>query len=159
MKMMKLLAAGLIVVMFSAFSMADEANTEKTEKICINSGLVRNFDALSDQHVFIEERGRQGYLLTMRNRCHGLRYSQVIAFKDTTSRICSSGFGEIIYRDSGIGRMNCRIETIEPVENKDEARAIIDEREQFEKEIEKQNKAEKKKQKELEKAAKEAAAE
>ena len=152
--------ASVLVLAAIAPAVADEHEQEEAadpeEKVCINTNLVKNFDALTDDHVYVEERARQGYLLTMKNRCHGLRFSQVIAFKDTTSRICSNGFGEILYNDRSIGRLQCRIGTIEPVENKDEARAIIDERLQFEEEMEKQKKAEKKKKKEMKKAAKEA---
>jgi len=141
-------------------AIADEHSAEDAkEKICISSNLVRNFDGLDDQHVFVEERSKQYYLLTMQFRCNGLRHAQAIGFKDTTSRICNGGFGEVVFRERGIGPNRCRIDMIERVENKDEARAIIEEREQWKKEQKEREKAEKKKQKELEKAAKEAAEE
>ena len=132
---------------------ASDATSEETDdKVCINTNLVRNFDALSDEHVYIEERARQGYLLTMRNKCSGLRFAKVIGFKDTTSRMCSKGFGEIVHGESGIGRLSCRVDTIEPVESKDEARAIVDEHAQWKKERKQAEKAEKK-MKKAEKAA------
>lgn len=148
------------VGVFAAPALADD-HTEDTgeEKVCINSNLVRNFDGLDDQHVFVEERSKQYYLLTMRHRCSGLRHAQAIGLKDATNRICSGRFGEVVFRERGIGPNTCRIETIERVENKDEARAIIAEREQYKKDEEAHKKAEKKKQKEMEKAAKEAAEE
>ena len=135
---------------------SDEATEESSEKICISSNLVRNFDGLDDQHVFVEERSKNYYLLTMRQRCSGLRNAQAIGLKDTTSRICSGGFGEIVFRERGIGPNRCRIEKIERVENKDDARAIVAEREQWKKDKREMEKAEKKKQKEMKKAAKEA---
>ena len=141
-------------------ALADEhAEEAGEEKVCISSNLVRNFDGLDDQHVFVEERSKQYYLLTMRHRCNGLRHAQAIGLKDTTSRICSGGFGEVVFRERGIGPNSCRIEMIERVENKDEARAIIAEREQWKKQQKDQEKAEKKKQKEMKKAAEEAAEE
>lgn len=109
---------------------APDADETSEQKICINSNRVRNFDGLSDQHVFIEEGGGNYYLLTMRGRCSGLRNAQVILIKETMSRVCSRGFGEVIYKDFGMGRRSCRIDTIERVENKDEARAMIAEREE-----------------------------
>ena len=115
-------------VILSPAALADEhAPEESEEKVCISSNLVRNFDGLTDQHVFVEERSKQYYLLTMRHRCTGLRNAQAIGLKDATSRICSGGFGEVVLRERGIGPNRCRIEMIERVENKDEARAIIDE--------------------------------
>ena len=146
-----------LILLGSVPALADEhasdATSEETdEKVCINTGLVRNFDALSDEHVYVEERGRQGYLLTTRNKCSGLRFANVIAFKDTTSRMCSKGFGEIVHGESGIGRLTCRVDTIERVENKDDARAIVAERKQWKKDQREMEKAEKKKKKEMKKA-------
>ena len=148
------------VGVFAAPALADD-HIEDTgeEKVCINSNLVRNFDGLDDQHVFVEERSKQYYLLTMRHRCSGLRNAQAIGLKDATSRICSGGLGEVVFRERGIGPDSCRIDMIERVENKDEARAIVNEREQWKKDQKEMKKAEKKKQKELKKAAKETAEE
>lgn len=150
---MRMLILGLLSTALSASALADghatkPADEQSNEKVCIHTNLIRNFDGLDDEHVFVEERSKRFFLLTTRHRCNGLRNAQAIGFKDTTSRICSGGFGEIVFRERGIGPNTCRIETIERVENKDEARAIIDEREQYEKAMEKQRKAEKKKQKE-----------
>ena len=147
-------AGGLIATSAHADGHEDIA---ADEKVCISSNLVRNFDGLDDRHVFVEERTKNYYLLTMRHRCNGLRNANAIGLKDTTSRICSGGFGEVVFRERGIGPNKCRIETIERVENKDEARAIIAEREQWKKEQKEKEKAEKKKKKEMKKAAKEAA--
>ena len=150
----------MMTIVFSVSVQADEhAAEEAGDKVCINSNLVRNFSGLTDQHVFVEERSKQYYLLTMRHRCTGLRHAQTIGFKDTTSRICSGGFGDVVFRERGIGPNRCRIDMIERVENKDEARAIIAEREKWKKEQREKEKAEKKKQKEKNKAAKEAAEE
>ena len=144
----------------AAPAFADEhAEEDAEEKVCIHSNQIRNFDGLDDQHVFVEERSKNYYLLTMRHRCNGLRHAQAIGFKDATIRICSGGFGEVVFRERGIGPNTCRIEMIERVENKDEARAFIAEREQWKKDQKEMEKAEKKKQKEMEKAASEAAEE
>ncbi len=160
MKTSLLLASAAVLGLFAAPALADEHGAENAEeKICIQSNRIRNFDGLDDQHVFVEQRTKEYFLLTMRYRCTGLRNAQAIGLKDVTSRICSGGFGEIVYRERGIGPNRCRIETIERVENKDEARAIIAEREQYKKDQEAHRKAEKKKKKEMEKAAKEAATE
>ena len=64
----------------------------------------------------------------MRSRCIGLRNAMGIAFRDTSSRTCSDGFGEIVYRDrmAGGGRMeSCRIDTIEKVEGIDDAKESV----------------------------------
>jgi hypothetical protein len=126
----KILVFGVALLTLTAPCVADE-ETDKTrtkEKVCVNSRGIRSFDGLSDQHVFIEERSKTYYLMTMTQRCFGLRNANGIAIKDTTSRVCSNGFGDIKYRDPGMGIRSCRINTIESVESKDQAKALIAER-------------------------------
>ena len=102
------------------------------ERVCFNRRLVSTFDGLSDKHVYIKEGTSDFYLLTMRRYCSGLEDARTIMFRDTLNRICSDGFGEVIYR--GRGRDDrCRIETVERVQNKDEAKALVAEREDYEK--------------------------
>ena len=127
---------GVTFFMVAAFAIAqDEAENgaeAKSEKVCVNSRTLNSFDALSDQHVFVEATGKNYYLFTMRNRCRNLDKAFGIAVSDTTSRVCSDSFGEIIYRDMGRRFESCRIGTIEPVSSKDEAREIIAARENAE---------------------------
>lgn len=98
------------------------------ERVCVNARAVRNFDAFTDQHVYVQEGSSRHLLFTMRSRCINLRNAMGIALKDTTSRICSDGFGEIVYRDrmSSQRLQSCRIGKIEVVESKEDARAIVD---------------------------------
>jgi hypothetical protein len=107
------------------------AEKESEERVCVNARSVRTFDAFTDEHVYVREGSNEHFLMTMQNRCHNLRNAQGIAFKNTTSRICSDGFGELAYRD-GMGSMarlaTCRIDTIERVESKEDAEAIVDAR-------------------------------
>lgn len=109
---------------------AEEAAVE--EKVCFNRRQVNSFDGLSDRHVYIREGVNDYFLLTMRNRCTGLRDARGIGIKDTMGRICSNSFAEIIFND--LGRVQrCRIGTVERVQNKDEAKALVAEREDYEK--------------------------
>lgn len=95
-------------------------------KTCINTRLVRNFDAITDKHLFVEERSKKYYLITLQSRCFNLQSAHAIAFADSMSITCSKGFGEIIYRDSLSGQLeSSRIDTIEPVESKEDAKAIV----------------------------------
>ena len=115
---------------------AEESSAE--ERVCFNRRQVSSFDGLSDRHVYIREGARNYYLLTTRNRCSGLRHANGIGIKDTMSRICDGGFGEIMFRD--MGRVQrCRIQTVERVENKDAAKALVAERENHEKHNQKDN--------------------
>lgn len=110
----------------------DVEESKVEEKVCFNRRQVNSFDGLSDKHVYIKEGVNDYYLLTMRNRCTGLRDARGIGIKDTMGRICSNSFAEIIFND--MGRVQrCRIGTVERVQNKDEAKALIAEREDYEK--------------------------
>ena len=117
----------------------EEAETESAEessaieeKACFLRRQVNSFDGLSDKHVYIKEGVNDYYLLTMRNRCTGLRDARGIGIKDTMNRICSNSFAEIIFND--MGRVQrCRIGTVERVQNKDEAIALVAERVDYEK--------------------------
>lgn len=117
-----------------AFAQDESKEAEETEKseerVCINIRTIRTFDALTDEYVYVKEGSSKHFLLTMRGRCHNLRNAQGIAIKDATSRVCSDGFGEIVYRDRMGGRRleSCRIDTIQQVESKDDAKAIVEAR-------------------------------
>ncbi len=64
----------------------------------------------------------------MQRRCFGLRGAYGIAVKDTMSRVCSKGLGEIVYRGWGQRLESCRIDTIEAVASKDDARGLVEDR-------------------------------
>ena len=107
----------------------DEAEEEEAvERICVNRRSINSFDAIDDQHVYIKATGNKHYLFTMQSRCFGLRDAYGIAVKDTMSRVCSKGFGEIVYRDRGQRLQSCRIDTIEAVASKDDARGLVEDR-------------------------------
>jgi hypothetical protein len=133
---MKLIKTGMLALLLTIFGPVavaqeegDSDMKESEERVCISSNRVRTFDAINDNYVYVGESANRHYLLTMWNRCLGLRHAQGIALKDTTSRICSGGFGEIVYRDrAGGGRMaSCRIGKIERLENRDQAKERVEE--------------------------------
>ena len=109
---------------------AETDNEELSERVCVYTRNIDGFDALTDKHVFISARRNENFLFTMRHRCTGLRSASGIAVKDTSSRVCSDGFGEIVYRDMGRRLESCGIDTIERVESKDAARELIKQREE-----------------------------
>jgi hypothetical protein len=121
---------GLIIFLLSPFVMAQEEEDAENQSsnVCVNSRTIRNFDAFTDEHIYVKEGGDDHYLFTMRGRCIGLKNSLAIAIKDTTSRVCSKSFGEVVYRDNRNRTTSCRIDTIEAVESKDDAKALVQRR-------------------------------
>ncbi len=106
----------------------DEAEEEEAiERVCVNKRNINSFDAIDDEHVYIKATGNNHYLFTMQRRCFGLRSAQGIGIKDTMSRVCSDGFGEIVYRDMGRVQ-SCRIDTIESVASKEDAKGLVEDR-------------------------------
>ncbi len=130
MKLWHLLILALTMGSTSAF--ADDADDEAAEeeaveRVCVNKRSINSFDVIDDEHVYIKASSNKHFLFTMQRRCSGLRHANGIGIKDTMSQVCSNGFGEIVYRD--MGRMqSCRIDTIEPVASKDDAKGLVKDR-------------------------------
>ncbi len=113
----------------------DDADAEEgTERVCVNKRTISSFDAIDDQHVYIKATGNKHFLFTMQRRCFGLRGAQGIGIKDTMSSVCSGSFGEIVYRDMGRRLESCRIDTIERVASKDDAKGLVEDRKQLKRE-------------------------
>ena len=124
---------GLLLLVCSPLALsqeeAEEAEEEEvTERVCVNKRSINSFDAIDDQHVYIKATGNKYYLFTMQRKCFGLRNAYGIAVKDTMSQVCSKGFGEIVYRGTGQRLESCRIDTIEAVAGKDDARGRVEDR-------------------------------
>ena len=122
---------GLLLAFAAQFAYAQEdegsESDEQSERVCINTRTIRSFDALTDEFVYVSGPGDTHYLLTTKHRCHNLRDARSIAFKDISTRVCSDGFSEIVYRDRfGSGRLeSCLIDKINRVDSKEAAEAIV----------------------------------
>ena len=126
------LAFAMIAAVFIA-GCAGTGETTAADEDCFRISQVRNWDAIDTKHIYIESISKDDrYLLTMFGPCPGIRFTQAIALSNPTGRVCPSDFGKITYRDSGRALASCRIDDIERVGNKDEARAIVELRKQEE---------------------------
>ncbi len=130
MNLWQLLILILAMSVGSAFAeeTSDDADEEEAvQRVCVNKRTINSFDAIDDEHVYIKASSNKHFLFTMQRRCSGLRHANGIGIKDTMSQVCSKSFGEIVYRD--MGRMqSCRIDTIEPVASKDDAKGLVKDR-------------------------------
>lgn len=123
----------LAISIGSAFAeeAVDEADEEEVvQRVCVNKRSINSFDAIDDEHVYIKATGNKHYLFTMQRRCFGLRSAMGIGIKDTMSSVCSKGFGEIVYRDAGRAQ-SCRIDTIESVASKEDAKGLVKDRKEM----------------------------
>ena len=119
----------LVLAMGATSAFAEEPEEEATHaKVCVSKRNINSFNAIDDQHVYIKATGSRHYLFTLQRRCFGLRGANSIGVKDTMSRVCSGGFGEIVYRDMGGRLESCRIDTVERVASKDDAEGLVNDR-------------------------------
>ena len=122
----------LILALSATSAFADEAESEAeeekaAERVCVNKRNINSFDTIDDQHVYIKVTGNKHFLFTMQRKCFGLRGANGIGIKDTMSKVCSKSFGEIVYRD--MGRLQSyRIDTIESVASKENAKGLVEDR-------------------------------
>jgi hypothetical protein len=99
----------------------------EAEEACFYVRDIDDFDALSDEFVFVEGRGDEKYLLTMWAGCFGLEGAVGIAVSSPMSRVCSTSGAEIRYR--GLGRLEtCRIREVETIASKEVAEALVEQR-------------------------------
>jgi len=129
----------LVLALSATGAFADEAEDEAEEeeaieRVCVNKRNINSFDAIDDEHVYIKATGNNHFLFTMQRRCSGLRGANGIGVKDTMSRVCSGGFGEIVYRDMGRRLESCRIDTIDRVASKDDAEGLVNDRKEAKRE-------------------------
>ncbi|HEX6998595.1 MAG TPA: DUF6491 family protein [Gammaproteobacteria bacterium] len=94
-----------------------------SEESCFNVRDARSFDALDDEHVYVQARRDGHYLLTVFPGCIGLRDSFRIAISNDFSRVCSNSFASVTYRGVS-GLETCRIRRVESVEDKEAAEAL-----------------------------------
>ena len=94
---------------------------------CVRIRQVRNFDAIDDEHLWLEVSGRRQFLVTLWARCPGIRFAQVIALNNAGGRICPNDFGTVLFDDAGQA-MSCQIDNVELVGSRSEAEAIVADR-------------------------------
>ena len=110
-----LLAAGLATAVLAAPASADS----------IRLANINSYQVVDNQHVILRGGVSRYYLVTLTNRCHGLRYGMQIGTSlPTRGRVFSPRTEYIVTRDN----YRCYIDTIEEVEDREAAQALIDER-------------------------------
>ncbi|ANO52646.1 DUF6491 family protein [Woeseia oceani] len=101
-------------------SMADGA-----DRTCINVHSINGFSSLSDRELLVTASVKDHYLFTVDGHCPGLRDAHSIKVVDSVNRICNDGFGRVVFEDRSFGPQSCRVNSIEQVMNRDEAREIV----------------------------------
>lgn len=110
----------------------DFGKARKDQSICLHSSIMRSFRVLSSQHILLRYDTKNYYLVTMQRSCFGLRDTHRI-YPTRSSRICSNRRDEISYEDKLGGVETCMVDTIDYVESRDAAKALIKERKEAKK--------------------------
>lgn len=93
---------------------------------CVRTRAVRAYDALDDQHIWVEENANRQFLLTLYSRCPDISLAQAIAFTNLMT-ICPSNPGSVSFRESSRG-LRCDIRSVERIGSRGEAESIVDDR-------------------------------
>jgi len=120
------------IIMLALVFLAGCASTESTQDSasnddCFRIRQVNSWDAIDKKHIYIKEGVSNHYLLTMFSSCPGVKYAKAIALSNHMGRVCPNDFGRITYRDAGM-QSSCRIDNVERVASKDEAKALVQSR-------------------------------
>ncbi|WP_417483170.1 DUF6491 family protein [Maricaulis sp.] len=86
---------------------------------------INGYSVIDNQHMVLNGGPSDHYLVTLRNPCHGLRSGVEVGLSFPSTTTLYTPFLEYVYtRDDG----RCFIETIEPVDSKEAAEALVEER-------------------------------
>jgi hypothetical protein len=125
--MTKLIPAAITVLALLLAGCATTDTASASSDDCFNIRQVNSWSAIDRDHVYLEERGDDNYLLTLFSSCPGLKFTQVIALSNHMGRMCPNDFGRITFRDAGNVR-SCRIDDVERVADKAAAIALVEAR-------------------------------
>lgn len=103
-----LLTASLLVACAAGGPASPQAN-DLSE--CFWADSIYDWRAIDDQHMIVWSPSKHcAYLVAFSMRCHGLRFTDEIAFKDRDGRICPYGGDAVIV--PGPNSSRCAIATI-----------------------------------------------
>jgi hypothetical protein len=120
------LAVAAVVVGGCASAPAERGSSQPRD--CINANQINSIMPLDDQHLFIRVSASQHQLFTVDQPCNGLRLARRVEIADAARRVCSDGTTLIAFSDPTVGNIRCRIRRLDPVADRAEAEALIEER-------------------------------
>lgn len=103
---------------------AGETAKKKKRGGCAFRRAINGFSVIDDEH-FVLEAGSRDFLVTLSPGCHTLNFEMAIAIKSTPSAGICVERGDRVILDN---HFTCWIREIEAVEDKKEARKLVEER-------------------------------
>jgi hypothetical protein len=105
-----------------------EPAASTAERTCVKVRQINSFTALDDRHVLVKASVSTYSLFTVDQTCSGLSFARGIAIAEAGSRVCDDGFDFLAFEHPAAGPRRCRIMKIEPVEDEEAARALLESR-------------------------------
>jgi hypothetical protein len=127
----------VVVLSLSSLTAHAQINLElgkarNQQSICLHASHLSNFRTLSSQHVLFRYDAKNYYLMTMQRSCFGLRDTSRM-YPSRSSKVCGGRRDEISFEDKLGGVETCQVDTIDYVESRDAAKALIKERKEAKK--------------------------
>jgi hypothetical protein len=98
-----------------------------SNRACFYRRDALNFDAISDQFIYVEGRRDQHFLMTTDGTCAALAGTNAIAISSRMMRICSNNYTRISYRSADQVE-TCRIRKVERVDSEAAAETLAESR-------------------------------
>ncbi|WP_339737028.1 DUF6491 family protein [uncultured Maricaulis sp.] len=86
---------------------------------------INGYSVIDNEHLVLNGGASHHYLVTLRHRCPGLRFGVEVGLSFPSTTTLYTPFLEYVYTRDDV---RCFIDTIEPVDSLDAARALIEER-------------------------------
>jgi hypothetical protein len=120
------LALALTAIVLAGCAGLQEKQVSKADRVCVRIDRIYSFNGLDDNHVYVNAGTGDHYLFTVDQSCIGLRFARAIRIADSLNRVCGDGFTFLTFNHPGAGTMRCRIIKIDPVEDENAARTLIE---------------------------------
>lgn len=101
----------------------EDSDSEGRHRECIYVRSIDSFRVIDDRHLTVSTSPRRRYLVTLRNRCYGLKWSNEIAISSLGSWTCSYSHDTVVTEDR-----RCFIDDVERVESFAAAEQIVADR-------------------------------
>lgn len=115
----------LPAALLSACASAPPPRTSEPRDDCVYTRDINTISALDSRHVWIKASANRHYLFTVDKTCQDLVIARKISFLEATVRVCGDGNSLLAFTTPTSDLMRCRVERVQAVRSKDEAKELI----------------------------------
>ena len=123
------LGLACVAISFAGCAGHQPEKTASDTRDCVYIHQINAYEAIDDQHLVVKISAARYHLVTVDHGCPGLTVSRYALIREPSTRLCGDGFSFIKFEHPTIGLTRCRILDMEPVEDVDAARKLVESRE------------------------------